>query len=163
MTRSQGARPSTDIRTLRLRPGMKEIALCARWRVEAFAGVIGASFDDEVASLERFVADQRDQVAIVAECGGATAGTCLLVPSEIDPVHDVSPWLAGLYVSPEHRRHGVGSALVRAIEDEARARGHETLYLYTTGAVRYYERLGWTIRDRVDWLGYPTVLMAREL
>lgn len=142
---------------------MKEIALCARWRVEAFSGVIGARVDDEIASLERFVADQRDQVAIVAARDGATAGTCLLVPSEIDPLHDVSPWLAGLYVSPEHRRHGVGSALVCAIENEARRRGHETLHLYTTESVRYYERLGWTIRDRVDWLGYPTVLMVRAL
>lgn len=142
---------------------MKEIALCARWRVEAFAGVIGASIEDEIASLERFVADRPDQVAIVAERDGSTAGTCLLVPSEIDPLHDLSPWLAGLYVSPEHRRHGVGSALVRAVENEARMRGHQALYLYTTDAVGHYERLGWTIRDRVDWLGYPTVLMAREL
>ncbi len=152
-----------DVRTVQLRSGMKEIPLCALWRVEAFSGVIGASLDDEIASLERFVADNRHQMAIVAERGGATAGTCLLVPSEIEPIHSVSPWLAGLYVAPEHRRHGVGSALVRAIEDEARARRHEALYLYTTGAVRYYERLGWIAQDRVHWLGYPTVLMARGL
>jgi predicted N-acetyltransferase YhbS len=142
---------------------MKEIGLCARWRVEAFSGVIGASIDDEIASLEHLVADQQQGVAIVAERDGAVAGTCLLVPSEIEPAHKVSPWLAGLFVSPEHRRHGVGSALVRAIEDGARARGHETLYLYTTDAVGYYERLGSRVRDRFDWLGYPTVLMARKL
>lgn len=152
-----------DVRTFQLQPGMPEIVLCAQWRVEAFSGVIGASLDDEIASLERFVADNQHQVAIVAERGGATVGTCLLVPSEIEPMHNVSPWLAGLYVAPEHRRHGVGSALVRAIEDEARIRGHETLYLYTTGAVRYYERLSWIAQDRVDWLGYPAVLMARGL
>jgi predicted N-acetyltransferase YhbS len=142
---------------------MPEIALCARWRVEAFSGVIGASIGDEIASLERLVADQRHQAAIVAERDGSAAGTCLLVPSEIEPVHDVSPWLVGLFVSPAHRRRGVGSALVRAMENEARTRGHEILYLYTTDAVGFYERVGWTAQDRVDWLGYPTVLMARKL
>lgn len=152
-----------DIRTFHLHPGMREIGLCARWRVEAFSGVIGASIDEEIASLERFVADQQHGVAIVAEHDGAAAGTCLLVPSEIEPVHSVSPWLAGLFVSPEHRRHGVGAALARAIENEARARGHGTLYLYTTDAVGFYQLLGWTVRDRVDWLGYRTVLMARDL
>lgn len=142
---------------------MKEVALCARWRVDAFGGVVGASYDDQLASLERFVADHRDQIAIVAERDGFTAGTCLLVPSEIEPLHSVSPWLAGLFVAAEHRCHGVGQALVRAIESEARMRGHPNLFLYTTGAIAYYERLGWTIKDRVAWLGYPTALMAREL
>lgn len=142
---------------------MKELRLCAQWRVDTFAGVIGASFDDEFASLERFVADRRHQVVLVDTRNGDAAGTCLLVPSEIEPAHSVSPWLAGLFVSPEHRRHGVGTALVRAIEDEARARGHRALFLYTTDAIGYYERLGWTVRDRVEWLGYPTALMEREL
>ena len=153
----------SDIRTFALQPGMKEVATCAQWRVDAFAGVIGASFDDELASLERFIIEQGDQAALVATRDGHAAGTCLLVRAEIEPLHDVTPWLAGLYVAPEHRRHGIGEMLVRAIEIEARDRGHKKLHLYTTGAVRFYERLGWTVRDHVDWLGYPTSLMVREL
>jgi GNAT superfamily N-acetyltransferase len=62
-------------------------------------------------------------------------GTCLLAESEIEPNHDVSPWLAGLFVVPEHRRKGAGAVLVRAIEDQARQRGFSRLYLYTTVAV----------------------------
>lgn len=142
---------------------MKEVATCAQWRVDAFAGVIGASFDDELASLERIITDQQHQVALVAARDGNAAGTCLLVPSEIEPLHDVSPWLAGLYVAPEHRRHGIGQRLVRAIESEARERGHPRLHLYTTDAVRFYEQLGWKVQDHVVWLGYPTSLMVREL
>jgi GNAT superfamily N-acetyltransferase len=153
----------SHVRTFSLQPGMKEVATCAQWRVDAFAGVIGASFDDELASLDRFIADQRHQVALVAARDGNAAGTCLLVPSEIEPLHDVSPWLAGLFVAPEHRRHGIGQLLVRAIENEARLRGHPKLHLYTTDAVRFYEPLGWTVQDHVDWLGYPTNLMVREL
>ncbi|MBV9462421.1 MAG: GNAT family N-acetyltransferase [Bradyrhizobium sp.] len=84
------------------KPGTPELATCARWRASAFS-VLNASFDQELESLELF-ADQSRGVALVAGPDGETAGTCLLVESEIEPNHDVSPWLAGLFVAPEYRR-----------------------------------------------------------
>jgi GNAT superfamily N-acetyltransferase len=102
-------------------------------------------------------------VALVAKLDGVLAGTCLLVRSELEPCHPVSPWLAGLYVVSEHRGQGVGRVLVRAIEDQARQRGSRRLYLYTDSAIDYYERLGWSTIDRIDWKGSRTTLMAREL
>ena len=89
--------------------------------------------------------------------------TCLLVESEIEPNHDVSPWLAGLFVVPERRRKGAGAVLVRAIEDQARQRGFSRLYLYTSDAVGFYERLGWELLDRTNWKGFDTALMVRDL
>lgn len=151
------------IETFILYPSTPEIAVCARWRVEAFDDVLQTSVEAERESLEAFTSDQSQQVALVAKWDGHLAGTCLLVPSELTPCHPVSPWLAGLYVAPEHRRQGVGGVLVRAIEDQARQRGNGCLYLYTLSAVGYYERLGWAVIDRVDWKGFPTALMVREL
>jgi len=131
--------------------------------VEAFGKVLERTTETERRSLEVFTADQSRQAALVATSGGVLAGTCLLVQSELEPCHPVSPWLAGLYVAPEHRRQGVGRVLVRAVEDQARQRGSCRLYLYTGGASKYYEQLGWSIADRIDWKGFPTALMAREL
>jgi predicted N-acetyltransferase YhbS len=153
----------SEIATLVLQPGSPEIATCARWRVEAFNDVLATSQEAEERSLRALTTDQSDEVAIVAKLDGVLAGTCLLVRSEIDPCHPVAPWLAGLYVAPEHRRRGVGKVLVRAIEDQARQRGNARLYLYTDNAVGYYERLDWIIADRTDWKGIPTVLMQRDL
>jgi len=99
----------------------------------------------------------------VAKVDGVLAGTCLLVRSEVEPCHRVSPWLAGLYVAPEYRSQGVGKLLVRAIEAEAPQRSNRRLYLYAGSAIDYYERLGWHIIDRTDWKGIPVNLMAREL
>lgn len=154
------ATSGTDI--IALTPGAPEFEICARWRAESF-DVLATDAVAELRSLEAFVADHTHQVALVAKRNGAVAGTCLLVPSEIDPVHDVSPWLAGLYVAPAHRRAGVGEALVRAIEREARSRQYSRLFLYTTGAVGFYQRLGWTIVDRTIWKGYETALTAIDL
>jgi len=151
------------IETFILQPSSLEIATCAKWRVEAFGEVLASTVDAEKRSLEAFTSDQRGQVALIARLDGVLAGTCLLVRSELEPCHPVSPWLAGLYVAPEHRCHGIGRVLVTAIEDQARQRGSRHLYLYTDGAITYYERLGWRAIDRSDWKGSPTTLMAREL
>jgi predicted N-acetyltransferase YhbS len=151
-----------NIQTFIAKPGTPELAMCARWRANAFS-VLKASFEQELRALELLAADQSRGVALVAKADGETIGTCLLVESEIEPNHDVSPWLAGLFVAPEHRRKGAGVVLVRAIEDQARQRGFSRLYLYTTGAVGFYMRLGWKVIDRTNWRGFDTALMARDL
>jgi predicted N-acetyltransferase YhbS len=55
-----------------------------------------------------------EQVALVAKLDGILAGTCLLVRSELESCHPISPGLAGLYVTVEHRRQGIGRVLVEA-------------------------------------------------
>jgi GNAT superfamily N-acetyltransferase len=151
-----------NIQTFIVEPGTPELAICARWRADAFP-VLQASFEEELRSLELFASDQRHGVALAAKVDGKPIGTCLLVESEIEPNHDVSPWLAGLFVVPEHRRKGAGAVLVQAIEDQARQRGFSRLYLYTTHAVGFYSRLGWSVLDRTNWKGLDTALMVRDL
>ena len=152
----------SNIQTFIVEPRTLELAICARWRANAFL-VLKASFEQELRSLELFASDQSHGVALVAKADGEPVGTCLLVESEIEPNHDVSPWLSGLFVIPEHRRQGVGAALVRAIEDQARRRESSRLYLYTSAAVGFYERLGWEVLDRTNWKRVYTALMARDL
>ena len=94
----------TSIQTIVVEPGTPELAICARWRVTAFS--VQASFEEELRSLELFASDQTDGVVLVAKVDGEPIGTCLLVGSEIEPNHDVSPWLAGLLVVPERRSAG---------------------------------------------------------
>jgi predicted N-acetyltransferase YhbS len=152
----------TMIKTFIVEPSTPELAICARWRANAFS-VLQASFEQELRSMELFASDQRHGVALVAKADGEPIGTCLLTESEIEPNHDVSPWLAGLFVVPERRRKGAGAVLVRAIEDQARQRGSSRLYLYTSDAVLFYERLGWEVLDRTNWKGFDTALMVRDL
>ena len=151
-----------DIQTFIVAPGTPDVAVCARWRAETFT-VLDTSIAQETRSLEVFVADQRRQVALIAKADGIPLGTCLLEPSELDAHHAVSPWLAGLFVAPEHRRKGAGAILVRAIEAQARMRGASRLYLYSDDAIGFYERLDWTVLDRTMWKGFDTALMARDL
>ena len=70
-----------------------------------------------------------------------------------------------LYVAPDLRGHGVGSALLRAVEDECRARGSLLLEVNVDGADadarRFYERHGY--RDREPGQTEPEVYYHREL
>ncbi|WP_315704047.1 MULTISPECIES: GNAT family N-acetyltransferase [unclassified Bradyrhizobium] len=152
----------TDVQTFVVAPGTPELAICARWRANAFS-VLEATFEQELRSLELFASDQSHGVALGAKADGELIGTCLLVESEIEPNHDVAPWLAGLFVVPEHRRKGAGAVLVRAIEDQARQRGFPRLHLYTTEAAGFYARLGWSLADRTNWKGRDTAFMVRDL
>lgn len=150
------------IETRVLVPDDPDLATCARWRAEAFS-VLAHDGETERAALQAFVASGEGRVALIATASGSPAGTCLLTPHEIEPNHDVAPWLAGLYVAPAYRRLGIGAVLVRAIEHQARLRGYSRLFLYTTSASAYYLRLGWTILDRTVWKGFDTALMAIDL
>ncbi len=147
----------------RLLPGSSAVRVCARWRYDAFFKGDGFSSEDCLDQLVEFVARQDYEIALVAEVEGHPAGTCLFVRREIDPVHELTPWLAGLFVAPAFRNRSIGRELVAAIESHARKLGCDRLHLYTSGAETYYAKLGWRIAERFPWNGKPFTLMQRDL
>lgn len=150
----------------RLEPDTPEAELAARWRYDAFFADGSDTFENSRAALLAFLRRQDGyEIGLVAECDGRPAGLCLFVRDEADPNPrpDLTPWLAALYVAPEFRQRGIGAALIKAIEDHARAVGAQTLYLYTSEAEAFYARLGWSVRDRFTQNGEACALMAREL
>lgn len=71
------------------------------------------------------------------------------------------PWLAALFVMPEHRHHGIGSALVDTVVDHAKSLGHKQLYLYTADQVKWYEDLGWSPLRQARLTDYFVTVMSR--
>lgn len=58
-------------------------------------------------------------------------------------------YLGALFVKPDRRGHGLGVALVCAIEAHARLLGHPAIYLNAADALaRFYEALGWRFVER---------------
>ena len=87
-------------------------------------------------------------------------GSVSLVEEDHPTLSLLSPWLASLYVAPEHRGRGIGAVLVKALVDEANALGITRLYLYTEDGQRFYERLGWSLREHAVFDGHRVVVMA---
>lgn len=89
-------------------------------------------------------------------------GTAALIFDDLvgDPRN---PWLASVYVPPEHRKKGIASALVRAVEGKARELGYTRLYLFTTSAPALYAGLGWRALERRDYRGEHIQVMDKVL
>ncbi|HNY64011.1 MAG TPA: GNAT family N-acetyltransferase [Deltaproteobacteria bacterium] len=117
--------------------------------------------------FERVVRERanRDRIpfALVAIESDLVIGTASLKMYDMDDRFDLAPWLAGLYVAKEWRCRGVGSILVKAVEEKAQHIGFSELFLYTPDSAHFYTRLGWRILELKAYNGTPVTLMGRTL
>lgn len=79
---------------------------------------------------------------------GIPVGTVNLIENDDDQRTHLRPWLAALLALPEYRRQGIGSALVRDLQEHADRLGIDELYLGTDNP-GFYARLGATIHEQV--------------
>lgn len=70
-------------------------------------------------------------------------GTYAVIRNDLNSRQDLFPWLACLYVNPDHRGNGIGSQLLEHAILETFKKGYKKLYL-TTDLEGYYEKYGWT-------------------
>ena len=93
---------------------------------------------------------------------GALAGSASLTADDLASRPDLSPWLSSVYVAPEWRGRGLGSALARHVVARAAALGVPRLYLCTEHSRSLYERLGWRVVAPDHRRGHDLVVMAIE-
>ncbi|TPN80640.1 GNAT family N-acetyltransferase [Mesorhizobium sp. CU2] len=140
-----------------------DVEAIARLRLAAFFDGTGRTLQDDMDGLRGLIVGDGFEAAFVARDRGRPIGSCLLVRDEIEPAHDLTPWLAGLIVDEACRGQGVGTSLVKAIEARAASVGVRTLHLYTWQARGFYEALGWTTVEPFEQDGEPMLLMSKKL
>lgn len=161
-----------DILEPALRPDLADA--CAAWNHGMWGAPRGTRLD---ASLRQFHDLPRSDalpmtlVAVATEGAvpGAAMGMASLWEHDGAGTEDRTPWLASVFVHPTARKAGLGAALVTRAEEEAARLEVSTLNLFTTDAVVFYERLGWSVRqvaeDRVFMekaLGPPAAPVPRS-
>jgi GNAT superfamily N-acetyltransferase len=146
------------------------IAEVARWHFEEW----GVGPEEE--GLER----GRRRLRSWATAGGVPCGYVAVVRDEVcgsaslvdhdmpDPpkrTEDLRPWLSGVFVTPEHRKTGLGPALVGAVEEAAGNLGFSHLYLYTAPvtAQKFYRPLGWDVILTPSYEGREVAVMAKAV
>jgi GNAT superfamily N-acetyltransferase len=139
------------------------LPLIAEWNVRSWGAATGRSHDGYVARLTGYLSRGPLPMALIALSDRRPAGTACVNLDDMSTRPGLSPWLANLYVDPAFRRRGIGSALVRAAEDAARAAGHPRLHLYTPNQERLYAALGWRVVERDVYDGEDVAVMVREL
>ena len=121
----------------------------------------GDTVEAYIARLGRNCGQQEIPTTVIAFSGAELLGSAMLIAYDMTNTA-LTPWLAGVYVAPEHRGRGVAAKLVRRVINEARALDVQRLYLYTPNAEPYYTRLGWTVVERTSTQGEDVTVMSYD-
>ncbi len=116
---------------------------------------IHASAEPLTHLLERVVADERLGFVQLARAGGRVVGV-VYVATILSMEHaGLAGWLEELYVAPDWRGRGIGTALVAAVLERARAGGIVAVDLEVDAghsrAASLYGRFGFRPLDRSRW------------
>jgi ribosomal protein S18 acetylase RimI-like enzyme len=121
-----------------------EVAVIALWN-EVLPD--DAPHNDPATAIRNKLAVERDLFFVAVE-GGAVVGTVL------GGYDGHRGWVYSLAVQPQCQRRGVGSALVRRLEQALAGRGCLKVNLQVrssnAGVVAFYEKLGYAVEPRVS-------------
>ena len=108
------------------------------------------AIDEPTLAFMEHAYDLVPEASLVARLGGEAIGLANL------GLRGVDAWVGGIGIVPAHRGQGHGEALMRALLDEARARGVRRVWLEVivenTAAAALYEKLGFLdVRELEVW------------
>lgn len=87
---------------------------------------------------------ERLPFALVAHDGEAFLGTASVIASDLEDLPQYTPWVAAVWVEPEHRQRQIGRTLVARAASEAFVLGVDRVYLCASAIRRnFYLRQGW--------------------
>lgn len=92
--------------------------------------------------------------------GPKPVGTAEIVIHDLPARKDLSPWLASVYVVPEYRNKGIGSALINTAVQKAKELNIPILYLFTWTQESLYKKLGWKVEERTKGFNKDIVIMS---
>lgn len=139
------------------------IPTLARWHHSEWAYLRpGDSIEARISRLRGCCGHREIPTVVIAFTGSTLVGSAMLVEHDMDTRMELSPWLAGVFVAPDHRRSGVGVTLVQRVIDDATALGVQRLYLYTPSAEQFYAGRGWSLVERTSYRGADVAVMSYE-
>ena len=140
------------------------VAIIAHWHQEEWGSFNpGDSIEKRVFNLQSHLAKKQIPTTFVSLSGGNLLGFASLIAHDMDTRMDLSPWLSSIYVLPENRGQGIGTALVQRVIEEARELNVETLYLFTSDRKGFFASLGWSVVEHTEYREQKVVIMATHI
>ena len=129
-----------------------------------------ATYQDDAATRQRLTSGH----ALIAEQAGRIVGTVTLYApgrrADCTWYHQPGVYAFGQFcVRPELQRHGLGTRLMRAVEDLARAKGAVELACDTAEHAhhlrQWYDRLGYRFIEFAQWnvTNFRSVILSKQL
>ncbi len=129
------------------------LPMLVEWFIEEWEPYYGAAGPGD-AEADLRASMNRNVLPICLLAMDASAGVVGTISLKTESIshRDLTPWGAAFRVAPAWRRQGVGTALVRFLEEEARRLGFPKLYMSTDGATAIVEQRGWSAFDTAESL-----------
>lgn len=121
------------------------------------------SVEEQIEKISERLNTNKFPLAFVALVGSLPVGTASLKIQEMTTHKHLQHWLGTVYVVPEYRGKGIGSALVKRAEMKARELGVKTLYLHTPDKERFYINRSWATIERPTYFDMPVIIMKKEM
>jgi GNAT superfamily N-acetyltransferase len=118
---------------------------------------------DAQRDLAAYANGTRLPVGVVAFLDNEICGVAALKSESISTHSHLSPWAAAAMVNPAHRGRGIGTELIRALEEEAKRQGYCDIYCGTSTATHLLERRGWRLMEQVEYDGANLSIYAKAL
>jgi GNAT superfamily N-acetyltransferase len=134
----------------------------AQWLFEQWGSILAEkTVETRIQKLQAHMNRHELPIAWVAHANEQLLGTAALRVHDLEGHEDLTPWLGGVFVGSQFRRRGIGATLCARVEDEARSRKVETLYLFTLDKQAWYSRQGWTRFAPCVWHEWPGDIMCK--
>lgn len=140
------------------------IPTLAEWFLREWREFYGdKTWEDVAETFYRRLNSRVLPLGLVAFEGERPLGTISLLQESITTRKHLTPWLGGLYVCEEERRHGIGRQLIDAAVDEAGKLGIGQLFIGIRKADEYYLKLGWKVVERLNYFGDEITIMRLDI
>jgi GNAT superfamily N-acetyltransferase len=131
-----------QISDLRLEPRFFDTVADRIW--QAWWKPNGYPLEHIAKGLSEMMQGERIPFAIVAHEGGEFLGSALGIASDLEARPQYSPWVAAVWVEPQHRLKQIGRTLVGHAARTLFERGFARIYLCSSPKrLNFYTRQGW--------------------
>lgn len=137
--------------------------VCAAWAFGQWGSQRGGTLERTRHRFALCSKPSEDFLTLLMIDGDRPLGMASLWPSDDHHRMDLSPWLAGVFVHPDHRRQGIAQRLEQAIVSAAQQRGHPVLHLITDHSEALYAGWDWQTIEHRQQYGGEVVVMEKRL
>lgn len=156
------------MRILDLKEEPQHIPTLAQWHHQQWSYLNpGGSIEARIEKMQTYLGDALIPSTFIAIDGiakdGELLGSAAIIAQDMDTRLELTPWLASVFVAPEHRHKQIGRTLVQHIMQKARAANIKTLYLFTPDRAHFYREMGWSALSVEEYRGQMVTVMCVNL
>lgn len=150
------------LKILPLNQAPEHLLTLAQWHHQQWSYLYpDETFNDRVRRMQAYLNASFIPSTFVA-IDSSVIGSAAIIESDMETRPQLSPWLASVYVTPDNRRHGIGSKLVNHVIKQAGQNNIPKLFLFTPDQQSFYQRLGWEEYETTSYHGETVTIMVHE-